>query len=350
MGINIANATNPGGQCALSDNEGIEIPSDTFDPAVYNSVLSTVRCFGQAASVMPAIGRGLTCNAWNTTFKIPRISMWVSGAIMLIFGIMIWLAISFYMIDCTAQLGMLSGLVPLLIACWPFKLTESYAFKGCKMLMNSFFSYAMMGIVLLIGTEITKFSIFGSGNEMNNIVMAIDSNDVDELEKICNLGALHILILGACAIFAMKLIGQTNDLADQFSKGAGSDIGNKLGGLATSAATNAAKSSAQFIGRAGGRIGKYISDESGISATFNKGIDKVKGGWQQGWAKAGQSVGLGKYQNQQTGSGLQTGENNKENNNNEEVENENLTEKENNISPTLNEAKTQESPRDENQQ
>jgi len=304
MGVNIANASNPGGHCTMSANEGVEIPSDTFAPTVYNSVLSAVRCFGQAASTMPAVGRGLTCNAWNdTTLGVPNISMWIAGAIMYVFGIMIWLAISFYMIDCTAQLGMLSGLVPLLIACWPFKLTESYTYKGCKMLMNSFFAYAMMGIVLLIGTEITTFSISGDGSDIKAIARAIDSNDIKALRKICDLGALQLLILGACAIFAMKLIGQTNDLADQFSKGAGSSIGNKLGGLATSAATNAAKGQAKLAGRVASTAGKYAAAETGVTAAFNKGVDKVKGGWQKGWAGAGKAVGLGKYQNTQTGSG-----------------------------------------------
>lgn len=309
MGVNIANASNPGGHCTVSANEGVEIPTDTFAPSVYNSVLSAVRCFGQAASTMPAVGRGLTCNAWNdTTLGVPNISMWLAGAIMYVFGIMIWLAISFYMIDCTAQLGMLSGLVPLLIACWPFKLTESYTYKGCKMLMNSFFAYAMMGIVLLIGTEITTFSISGDGSDIKAIARAIDSNDIDALKKICDLGAIQLLILGACAIFAMKLIGQTNDLADQFSKGSGSSIGNKLGGLAMSAATNAAKSGAKATGRVAATAGKYVADETGATAAFNKGVDKVRSGWQKGWAGAGKAVGLGKYQNTQTGSGKEGAE------------------------------------------
>lgn len=313
MGVNVANASNPGGHCTMSANEGVEIPTDTFAPAVYNSVLSAVRCFGQAASTMPAVGRGLTCNAWNdSTMGVPNISMWLAGAIMYVFGIMIWLAISFYMIDCTAQLGMLSGLVPLLIACWPFKLTESYTYKGCKMLMNSFFSYAMMGIVLLIGTEITTFAISGDGSDIKAIARAIDNNDIKTLKKICDLGALQLLILGACAIFAMKLIGQTTDLADQFSKGSGSSIGNKLGGLAMSAATNAAKSGVKATGRFAATAGKYVADETGATATFNKGVDKVRSGWQKGWAGAGKAVGLEKYQNTQTGSGKEGAEEGKE--------------------------------------
>ena len=307
MGIKIANASAAGGHCAAVSEGNSGISSDTFSPKLYDTVLSTVDCFGKTAAMMPAIGRGLTCNAWkDTNWGVPNLSMWFAGVIMYLLGILIWLAVSFYMIDCTVQIGMLSGLVPLLIACWPFKLTETYTYKGCKMLMNSFFTYAMVGIVLLIGTAITTFAV--GGGDVMKLQMALNNEDIDTLRELCDLGALQILILAACAIFAMKLIGQTGNLADQFSKGAGSDIGAKLGGTATSAATGMAKS----IGKTGLKalkgIGKYASEEVGLTAAINKGKDAVTGAWQKGWAKAGRGVGLGRFQNKQTGSGLESGE------------------------------------------
>ncbi len=305
MGLAMANASGaPGANCAVTADDKIEIPSDTFTSSVYDSVIATVRCFGISASTLPAIGRGLTCYAWDAGhLGFPHLGMWLSGVLMYVFGLMIWLAISFYMIDCTVQIGMLSGLVPLLIACWPFKLTEAYTYKGCKMLMNSFFSYVMLGVILLLGTMITTHAAAGDGSNINEIIAAINDNDVKALKKMCSLDAFQILILASCCIFAMKLIGQVNNLADQFSKGSGSSIGNKMGGLAMSAATNAAKSTAKSAGRVAGSAVKHGAAATGITAGINKGVDSVKGGWQKGWAKAGQKVGLGKYQNQQTGSG-----------------------------------------------
>ena len=318
MGVAIADNVGAGGHVATDVQDQFTVPSDTFTPSVYTSVISTVRKFGTAAAVMPSVGRGLSCQAWNDkTMGIPNLSMWISGVVMYLVGLMIWLAISFYMIDCTVQIGMLGGLVPLLIACWPFKLTESYSYKGCKMLMNTFFSYFMMGIVLLLGTKITESAITSENHNINDIINAINENDIKMLRKSCELGALQLIILAACAIFAMKLVGQTNDLADQFSKGSGSNIGSKMGGTVASAATNAAKSTAKITGRAASIVGKHASSAIGLTAAANKVGDKVKGAWQKGWAKAGRGVGLGKYQNTQTGSGKgeEEGENKPDNNN-----------------------------------
>ena len=314
MGLAMANASGaPGANCAVSQEDKIQIPSDTFSSSVYDSVLSTVRCFGVAASTLPAIGRGLICYAWDAGhLGFPHLGMWLSGVLMYVFGLMIWLAISFYMIDCTVQIGMLSGLVPLLIACWPFKFTEAYTFKGCKMLMNSFFSYVMLGVILLLGTMITTHAAAGDGSNIEQIVAAINDNDIKALKKMCSLDAFQILILASCCIFAMKLIGQVNNLADQFSKGSGSSIGNKMGGAAMSAATNTAKKAANTTGRIAGSAVKHTAAATGVTAALNKGGDAIKGGWQKGWAKAGQKVGLGKYQNQQTGSGKEGEENKQE--------------------------------------
>ncbi|MBQ8481911.1 MAG: hypothetical protein IJ532_05205 [Alphaproteobacteria bacterium] len=313
MGLAMANATGAGGNCAVSTDDQVEIPSDTFSSSVYDSVISTVRCFGVAASTLPAIGRGLTCYAWDAGhLGFPHLGMWISGVLMYVFGLMIWLAISFYMIDCTVQIGMLSGLVPLLVACWPFKLTEAYTFKGCKMLMNSFFSYVMLGVILLLGTMITTHAASGDGSNIDQIIAAINDNDIKALKKMCSLDAFQILILASCCIFAMKLIGQVNNLADQFSKGSGSSIGNKMGGMAMSAATNVAKGAAKTTGRIAGSAVKHTAAATGVTAALNKGADAVKGGWQKGWSKAGQGLGMGKYQNQQTGSGKEGGEENTE--------------------------------------
>lgn len=179
------------------------------------------------------------------------------------------------------------------------------------MLMNSFFSYVMLGVILLLGTMITTHAATGDGSNIEQIIAAINDNDIKSLKKMCSLDAFQILILASCCIFAMKLIGQVNSLADQFSKGSGSSIGNKMGGLAMSAATNAAKKTAGAAGRIAGATASNIAAATGATAAINKGADAIKGGWQKGWSTLGKGMRLGKFQNQQTGSG-KDGEDNKQ--------------------------------------
>lgn len=303
MGSAIANAS--GGTPATCSEVG-SIPSQEFDSEFFNSVLCTVRSFGESAATLPAIGMGLVCHSFDAT--VPNISMFISGLIMLGFGVMLWLAFSFYLIDATVQLGMLSALVPLLIACWPLEVTKQYTDKGVKMLMNSFFTFVLAGVLLLLGQYIMTSVIKGHGNtSMEDILQAIDENS-DKLNEITSLDGMTILLLIACGIFAMKLIANLSNIAGQFSSGSGSQIGNKMGGLAASAATGAGL----FMANSGGKLGK-----AGLQALGNtqkgqaiqSGVRSAVGGIQQGWgnmwAKAGSKLSggkLDKYQNRNVGS------------------------------------------------
>ncbi len=308
MGLAIASAsgniqcdTNPGGYGVIASSE--------LDESLFNQVLSTVRCFGATAATLPAVGMGLICHSapsgtWGGDL-LPDLHMFLSGLIMLAFGLMIWLALSFYLIDCTVQIGMLSALVPLLVACWPFDLTKQYTVKGVKMLMNTFFNFALMGTVLLVGTAIIAFAVSGDGSSsMQEILHAVNNNEADTLKKLASLDGIRVLMLLACCIFALKLIAKVSSLAQQFSQGAGSDIGAKMGTAAVGVATTVGKGGLHSMGRLGSYAGNAALENTGIKAGFNELTDKISDMKHNGLQTLGQKVGLGRFQNQQTGSGL----------------------------------------------
>lgn len=314
MGTAIANAS--GSTPAACEAVG-SIPSQEFDSKFFNSVLCTVKSFGESAATLPAIGMGLACHAFDGW--VPNLSMFASGLIMLGFGIMIWLAFSFYLVDATVQLGMLSALVPLLIACWPLEVTKQYTVKGIKMLMNSFFTFVLAGVLLLLGQHIMTSVIKGHGNTtMEDIMQAINDNS-NELEQITALDGMTILMMIACGIFAMKLIANLSNIAGQFSSGSGTDMGSKMGGLVASAATGAGL----FMAKGGGKLGKAglqaIGDNTAIGQSVQKGarsimsgarstMGSVQQGWGNMWAKAGSKLSGGKldrFQNRNAGSATQ---------------------------------------------
>ena len=310
MGLAIASAggniqcdTNPGGYGVIASSE--------LDESLFNQVLSTVRCFGATAATLPAVGMGLICHSapsgtWGGDL-LPDLHMFLSGLIMLAFGLMIWLALSFYLIDCTVQIGMLSALVPLLVACWPFDLTKQYTTKGVKMLMNTFFNFALMGTVLLVGTAIISFAVSGDGSSnMQEILHAVNNNEADTLKKLASLDGIRVLMLLACCIFALKLIAKVSSLAQQFSQGAGADTGSKMASALAGAATVAGQGGLHSAGRLGGYAGNAILENTGLKAGFNELTDKISEAKHSGLQTLGQKIGLGRFQNQQTGSGLQT--------------------------------------------
>ena len=308
MGLAIASAsgniqcdTNPGGYGIIASSE--------LDESLFNQVLHTVRCFGASAATLPAVGMGLICHSapsgtWGGDF-LPDFHMFLSGLIMMGFGLMIWLALSFYLIDCTVQIGMLSALVPLLVACWPFDLTKQYTTKGVKMLMNTFFNFALMGTVLLVGTAIISFAVSGEGSSsMQDLLRAVNNNEADTLKKLASLDGMRVLMLLACCIFALKLIAKASSLAQQFSQGSGADTGSKMAGAALGIATVAGRGGLHSAGKLGRYAGDALVENSGLGAKFNAFTDKVSDAKHSGLAALGQKIGLGKFQNQQTGSGI----------------------------------------------
>ena len=291
MELGLTIAQSGGGDFSSSEDAGA-INSQGIDPALFDKIMATVRNFGTAASTTPAVGMSLICNSWPSGwFSTPKIGMFLSGLIILLFGFMIWLAMSFYLIDCSVQLGMLCALVPLLIACWPFRMTQTYTTKGVKMMMNTFFNFTLMGVILMMAIQIINFALSGGGQfSFNDLVTALNNGNIDELEKISSLDGVRTLILIACCIFSMKLIAKVSALADQFSPGAGMAIGAEMGGLAVAAATNTAKKAASSAGRVSGKsIYGMVAGRSGLTGTAQDTVGALDSQWQQSWAEGSQN-------------------------------------------------------------
>lgn len=289
LGLNIAQSG--GGDFSSSEDAG-SIASQGLDPALFDKIMATVRNFGTAASTTPAVGMSLICNSWPSGwFSTPKIGMFFSGLVTLFFGFMIWLAMSFYLIDCSVQLGMLCALVPLLIACWPFKMTQTYTTKGVKMMMNTFFNFTLMGVILMMAIQIITFALTGGGQfSFNDLVNALNNGNIDELERISSLDGMRMLILVACCIFSMKLIAKVSALADQFAPGAGMAIGAEMGGMAAAATTAAAKKALSTTGKVAGKSAYgLIAGRSGLTGTAEDTVGALDSQWQQSWAEGSQN-------------------------------------------------------------
>ena len=314
------------GACQLNAEEGnfAEVQGFELDSSLLSNILSAVRCFNNSSVIMPAVGRALICHGWaNDGSFLPDLNMWFAGLITYVFGLAIWLAMAFYLIDCTVQLGMVCALMPLFVACWPFKMTQKYTMTGVKMIMNTFFVYVLMGVVMLVGLEIVGFSLSGGSpdSDMSTYISMLNQGDtdMDKLKKMVSLDGEAILILIACCIMAMKLVAQANGAAGKFSSGSGSSIGSKMGGAASSAmhrGAAAAGGAAVNVAKAGGsaflnntRAGRTLAQAGNRVAS---GVNKVatatnKFFLQTAPAKTASFLTGGKidkYQNRAQGSGM----------------------------------------------
>ncbi len=276
------------GACQITGTTSFgSIQGNELDSSILSSILETIRCFSNSSLIMPSIGRALMCHGWENEgsfLGIPDFEMWFAGIITYIFGLMIWLSVTFYLIDCTVQLGMVCGLVPLFIACWPFKMTQRYTTTGVKMVLNTFFTFVLMGIVMLVGMEIISFAISGGSNQSDvasKIAILNSSNfNMDRLKKMVSLDSEAILILIACCIMAMKLLGVVNSAAGKFSSGSGMSTGAKMGGAAGTFTKNItlATAAATWIGGKGAlrSAGNYLANNTDVGRGVANGYNRLK--------------------------------------------------------------------------
>lgn len=226
-----------------------------------------------------AIGSTLMCVARheasdaNSFIGLWDFSMFFQGLAVWAMAIIISLAFAFYLIDATVRLGIVGALMPFFIACWPFKKTTGYTKNGWTMFLNTFFTYAMMGLVVSVNLQL----IFEGLGGMGDLESAINGNDIDVLTDLLDIGLSGFLVLLACCLFAWKLTGQACALASTFASAPGKDnIGSSIGTLAASGATGLAKAGMKGVGK--------VSSAVGLTA----GVNRLKD-------SAAHKLGLGRF-------------------------------------------------------
>ena len=263
------------------------MPSGVIGQDLLASVMAAIRLFSKAAAQMPAIGSSLMCISMNEASNIlPDFSMLIEGVLVFAFGWAIALSCCFYLLDSVVRFGIFCALLPFLIACWPFKVTASYTKTGWDIFMNAFFNFVMMGMVISLNSELISQALTGGKGGMEALENAINGSNVDTLKDLMDISGTDFLVLVACCMFAFKLVGQINELANQVSgTSGGTGIGNKIGGAAAQAAKKVAGAGAKMAGKAAGAV----YEGTGAKAKVDAAKDKAMGGL----AKAGAKIGLG---------------------------------------------------------
>ena len=239
----------------------------------YSSLEKYIVAIQTKVSVMQAIGKNLICVGSNNLFSL-NFNRWgsafymvIQGCIIAAFALLISLAFAFFVIDAVVQIGIVGGLMPFLILCWPFKLTSKYTGKGFDILVNSCFVFIFMSIAINIDFALIGYSMSQNVASVDNntgncgtytseveedgkkvektidvpcngffaIWNAINTSDWEKLAKLTDLSGMQFLILLACAIFGFKFVAQASGLAGQMAGGAIKGIGSSIGTMAASA-------------------------------------------------------------------------------------------------------------------
>lgn len=244
-------------------------------------VMGAVEGYNAKTATFPAIGRSLYCNSWENRIwnVIPHWQMMIEGILIFAFGLMIMLAVGFYLLDIAIHLGVIACLIPFLIACWPFKQTSGYTKTGWNMILNVCFRFIMMGVLLASVIELIKAAL-EAGIDKGQLETWLNSNDTDALEAAMSINSLQMLVLLVCCMISMKLVSQLSSVTNRFASGGvpTKDMGSKLGGAAASAATAVAKPAALKGGKAIASAGGAMAEAAGVKGAMQAAGNEIVGG------------------------------------------------------------------------
>ncbi|MDD4556169.1 MAG: hypothetical protein PHE89_02410 [Alphaproteobacteria bacterium] len=274
MGPSYVNYIKTCGTGAISD-------SGLLSAGLYSRLECFIRAVQEEISIPQAVGSSLVCisfrGASTIKYVLPDFSMLFVGLILWGFSWLVMLAFGFYLVDATMRIGIVGALMPFLIATWPFKVTSNYAKTGWSMIMNTFFVYTFLGIVIAINVTLMLIAVGGENGrqELQNLVNA---NSIKTIQEKLDIGMSGFLILIFGCLFGFKLTAQASALAGTFASGGGGDIAPKIGGLAASAA----KAGALGTGKVAGKGASWFGRKTGITPALRRTRDRIGGSISRG--------------------------------------------------------------------
>ena len=318
--------------------------------AVTQAVGSSLMCAGRHAAA------GKIAGFWDFNMVFQGLFIWA-------FAIMLSLAFAFYLVDSIVTLGLVGALMPFLIACWPFKITNKYSKTGLDMFLNVFFTFVFMGIVVSINTQLigqamnggtgatasssttSGFSSSGSSSSgssstgspssgsstggsstsvpssstsggLGALAEALSGDDIDTVKQMTDLGFGGFLILVFCCIFGFKFSNQSSTLANKMAGGAGLGIAPNIGGMAARGAKDLGAKATQPARKAVANKANELTGKAGNAVAAKLGLGKFGGKTGANKAssnsgdKGGNGGGNGSTQNRQSPTGVGNNRNN----------------------------------------
>ncbi len=244
-------------------------------------------------TMMQTIGQILRCLGGNYIMFFLGEDGWyfglgfaciIYGIILNALGWLLSLAFVFYIFDAVIQLGIVGGLLPFLVASWPFKITAKYTSTGFKMLLNSIFNFMMMGLVVKIIIELINKGLAlnteskdgeGGTNGFTALADAIDRLDTEALKEMVNVLSVGFLIFMFACVMGFLLLGRVSELTDRFASGGMKAVAPSIATMGASTVVGGAKKLTQPLTN---------SIEKGMSEGVSKGMQKLLNGRSKGGA------------------------------------------------------------------
>lgn len=257
-------------------------PSGTGYAAIFEMVNEAVKQFNDQLYRTIAIGEAMICNSIRGTFNIFK-WYWLMlfyGFILFVFGWVLLVGISFYIVDILIRLTFGAILLPFGVAAAISGLTSTYSKNIWSIFLNVFASFVMLGIVMGLSMQLVDLCMgsYESGSQspalnsfLTNLSANIDDNQVKEIAKeLWSNGSLLFTIVCFCVI--VQLAAHIGKLADKIAdSGTPTSAGSQVGAAVMKPVSGAGKR----IAKATGNWGLTASKRTGAAAARMTRLDKA---------------------------------------------------------------------------
>ena len=218
----------------LPADYALNLDNSYYNVSMYAKLENLAYNVNKQYALLQTIGSGLNCLGWKyMTMQFGLgdgeiglgFACIIYGICFSCFGFLLSIAFIFYIFDAVVQLGIVGALLPFLIASWPFKITSRYTSTGFKMLLNSIFTFMMIGLVVKISmTLIIKavelnFSVDAYDASIVDLIKAMDNIEANRLKKMVNVLSVGFLLFLFANILGFLLLARVSELVNRFASG-----------------------------------------------------------------------------------------------------------------------------------
>lgn len=199
-----------------------------LDTTVFEKIMLISRKADNAVSLNFVIGDALVCHSTHAgaiqfakkvtdliglEFYFPDVWIWLCGAVIWVFALMVTLAVNFYLLDLSFKIGFALLALPITIGLWPFKKFED-KFKVCvRIIANAAGTFMFLGITTGLSIVLISTSLGGT----DALFEAIENDRKEYISNTFSLtGGKFFLILFAFLYSHKMISGTVSKLADQF--------------------------------------------------------------------------------------------------------------------------------------
>lgn len=237
---------------------------------LFAQVIHQIQLFNDEIYSIVATGRVLLCLGQLTDGFFLINWHWFlifTGLVLYIYGWLIVISVSFYMLDILFRLGVGAIVLPLAVACGFSKLTSNYTKKTWDLFINVAFNFIILGVAIKFTTSLLQQCTIGNVelSEKLNMGEPLSDSDVKLIEDI--LDGPNFLLVTFCCLISFKLFGEVEQIADKISSTSSvGKLGQQLGAAATAPVIKGAKN----VGAGAWHLGGDIRKETGKTIKNSK--------------------------------------------------------------------------------